>query len=88
MMSSSPPFVDPRTATLDFYQIARESILLAKLIGLFVAIALAPLTIAFFLGGNSGLGALFALAAQFILAVGSGIVLIYAISRGVAFATE
>lgn len=87
-MPSSPPFVDPSTATLDFYQIARESILLAKLVGLFVAIALAPMTVAFVLGGNSGFGALFALLAQFILAVGSGVVLIYAVSRGVTFAME
>ncbi|MCU4802635.1 hypothetical protein OB920_19940 [Halobacteria archaeon HArc-gm2] len=87
-MSSDVPFVDPGTATLDFDQIMVESILLAKLIGLFVAIALVPLTVVFFFGGRSGLGLLFTLLAQFILATGSGVVLVYVVARGISLAGD
>jgi len=87
-MVSTVPFVDPGTATLDFDQIVAESILLAKLVGFFVAIALVPLTVVFFVGGRSGVGLLFTLLAQFILAVGSGIVLIYVVARGITLAGD
>lgn len=87
-MTSDVPFVDPGTATLDFDQILFESIPLAKLIGLFVAIAFVPLTIVFFFGGGSGIGLLFMLLSQFILAIGSGIVLVYVVARGITLAAD
>lgn len=85
-MTSSPPFVDPNTAVLDTDQIMVEAILLAKLIGLFVGLALVPLAVAFTVRGVPG--AVFTLVAQFILAVGSGIVLIYAVSRGIQLSSD
>ncbi|MFC7114365.1 hypothetical protein ACFQH2_04460 [Natronoarchaeum sp. GCM10025703] len=45
-MAPSTPFVDPQTSELDTTQIITESILLAKLIGFFVAIALVPFLVA------------------------------------------
>jgi len=87
-MTSEVPFVDTETATLDFAQIMVESLPLAKLIGLFVAIALVPFTVVFFFGGRSGLGLLFALLGQFILAIGSGITLIYVVARGISLADD
>jgi hypothetical protein len=65
-----------------------EAIPLAKLIGVFVAIALVPFAMVFLLGGRSTAGMLFALAGQFVLAVGSGIVLMYVISRAIQLSGE
>ena len=81
-MPPSTPFVDRSTGTLKTEQIIVEAIPLVKLIGLFVGLALVPLVIVFVFAGNSALGALFMLVAQFILAVGTGIVLLYVIARG------
>lgn len=87
-MTSGAPFVDTGTATLDFDQIVAESILLAKLVGLFVAVALVPLTLVFFFGGRSGLGLLFTLLAHFVLAIGTGVVLVYVVARGITLAGD
>lgn len=87
-MAPSTPFVDPQTSELDTTQIITESILLAKLIGFFVAIALVPFLVAILLGGQGGIGLLFVLASQFVLAIGSGIVLMYVISRAIWFSKE
>lgn len=78
----SPPFVDPRTRELDTTQILSEAIPLAKLMAVFVAAALVPFGVIFLSLGNSAVGMLFALVAQFILAVGTGIVLMYVVARG------
>lgn len=51
-MPPSTPFVDRATGALDTDQILAEAIPIAKLIGLFVAIALVPLAIVFLLGGS------------------------------------
>lgn len=85
-MAPSTPFVNRGTGTIDATQILAEAIPLAKLIGLFVAIALIPFAMVFLLGGHSLPGVIFALAGQFILAVGSGIVLMYVISRAIQLA--
>lgn len=74
-MSPSPPFVDSGTGTIDTAQILAEVIPLAKLVGVFVALALVPSALVFFTLGNSALGAIFTVIAQFVLAIGSGIVL-------------
>ena len=85
-MPPSTPFVDQSTGALDTRQILLEAIPLAKLIGLFVAIALVPLTVVFLFGGNSVLGALLMVVAQFVLAVGSAVVLLYVIARAIRLA--
>lgn len=82
-MSPSTPFIDQETGTIDTNQILAEAIPLAKLIGLFVAIALVPFGLVFLALGNSIVGALLAAVAQFVLAVGTGIVLMYVIARGI-----
>lgn len=87
-MPPSPPFVDRETGTVDIDQILTEVVPLAKLIGLFVALALVPLVLVVLLAGNSLAGMILAVVAQFILTVGAGIVLLYVISRGIHLAEE
>lgn len=82
-MSPSRPFVDQETGTIDTTQILVEAIPLAKLVGLFVALALIPFGLVLLVLGNSVLETLFMVVAQFILAVGTGIVLLYIIARGI-----
>lgn len=81
-MPPSTPFVDRVDGTLDTTQIITEAIPLAKLIGFFVAIALVPFALAVLLGPRSGFAMLFTLVGQFVIAVGTGIVLMYCIVRG------
>ena len=87
-MPPSAPFVDRGTGTIDATQILVEAIPLAKLIGLFVAIALIPFTLVFLLDSNALAGVVFSLVGQFILAVGTGIVLMYTISRAIQLSAE
>lgn len=56
-------FVDPETSAIDTNQILAEAIPIAKLIGLFVAIALVPLVFVFLLGGPSTVEMLFVIVA-------------------------
>ncbi|MBV0901993.1 hypothetical protein [Haloarcula salina] len=76
------PFVDPATGDLNVAQILSESRPLAKLIGAFVAVALVPYALVYLALGSSPLGAVLALLGQFVLAVGTGIVLMYVVARG------
>lgn len=85
-MPPSAPFIDRETGTIDTTQVILEAIPLIKLIGGIVAIALVPYALAFVLGGV--LGTLFAVAGQFVLAVGTGIVLLYVIVRAMQLAGE
>ncbi|WP_193570607.1 hypothetical protein [Halorubellus sp. JP-L1] len=85
-MPSETPFVDRRDDTLDTDQILLEAVRLAKLVGLFVAIAVVPFVFALLLG-PSGIGFVFGVVGQFVLAVGTGIVLMYVIARAIAIAT-
>jgi len=87
-MPSSTPFVDPETGFLDKEQIRREAEPLAKLVGLFVALALAPLLVVFALGGGGALAFLFTVLAQFVLAIGTGITLMYVIARAIALSDD
>jgi len=64
-------------------QIWTEAIPLAGLVALFGGLALVPFLVTLLLGGN-GFAFLFTLLAQFVLAVGAGIVLMYVVARGVA----
>ena len=87
-MSPSNPFIDRETGQIDTDRVLVEAIPIAKLIGLFVAIALVPLLVVFVLVGNSAIGMLFILVAQFVLAVGAGVVLLYIITRAIRLANE
>ncbi|WP_458188628.1 hypothetical protein [Haladaptatus sp. NG-WS-4] len=87
-MPSDTLFVDRGTGTIDTTQILVEALPLAKLIGLVVAIALAPFALVFLLFEHSVLGAIFTVVGQFILAVGSGIVLMYVVSRAIQLSDE
>ena len=87
-MASFPPFVDQETGRIDRTQVLTEAIPLAELIGLVVAIALIPFAFVVLLGGHSGFSVILTLVTQFILAVGSGIVLIYCITRAIQITSE
>lgn len=76
------PFID-ETGALDTDEVWVEVVPLAKLVGLFVGIALVPLAIVFIGAGSSALGGLLTVLAQFVLAVGAGIVLMYVVARGI-----
>jgi len=77
-----PPFVDPATGALDVAQILSEARPLARLIGAFVTVALVPYALVYLALGSSPLGTVLALLGQFVLAVGTGIVLMYVVARG------
>jgi len=87
-MPSTRPFIDPKTGDLDTDQILSEAIPLGKLIGLFVLLSLVPFGLVFLALGNSALGALLVALAQFILAVGTGVVLMYVIVRAIQLSSQ
>lgn len=87
-MSPSSPFVDRTDGSLDTDQILVEAIPLAKLIALFAMIGFVPFAIAFTIGPTGGFALLFTVIAQFVFAVGAGIVLMYVIARGLALSGE
>ena len=84
-MSDGPPFTNSDDATLDTAQIRRKAYPLAGLVALFGALALIPFVLSLF-AGESSLVVIFTILAQFVLAVGAGIVLIYAVARGIQLA--
>jgi hypothetical protein len=61
---------------------------LIGLIVLFGLLSVIPFLFSLLVGGGGGLGFLFVLLAQFVLAVGTGIVLMYVIARGIQLAGE
>jgi hypothetical protein len=85
LMSNGPPFVDPETGALDTAQIRTEAYPLAGLVMLFGALALVPFVLSLF-AGESPLSILFNIVAQFVLAIGTGLVLIYVVARGTQLA--
>src|SRR6056297_2566625 len=87
-MAQSRVFVDERTGELDTDQIRAEAIPIAKLIALFVVIALVPFALGVFLAPMLGFPGmwLFVVVAQFVLAVGGAIVLLYTIVRAIKLA--
>lgn len=87
-MPSSTPFVDPGTGSLATGRILAETIPLAKLIGSVVAVALVPFAVALLVNPVGPLDEIFVIVGQFVLAVGSGIVLMYVISRAVQISEE
>jgi hypothetical protein len=85
---SSPPFINQASGELDLGQIREEVFPLAGLIVLFGGLALLPFLFALLVAGNSLLAGAFTVLSQFILAVGTGIVLLYVIARGSQLADE
>ncbi|WP_336021541.1 hypothetical protein [Halobellus salinisoli] len=85
-MPSRRPFIDAETGSVDRNQLLAEAVPLAKLILSVVAVAAVPFAIAFLLG-FSIFGRVFALIGQFVLAVGTGIVLLYIVVRGIDLAS-
>lgn len=82
-MRDTAPFIDPVSSELELRQIFRESVPLLELVVLFGGLALLPFLVALLVAGNSPLGLLLTLLSQLILAVGTGVVLIYVVARGV-----
>jgi len=84
-MSPSRPFFDPDTGEFDTVQLIEEALPLTRLIGAIVLVALIPILFRVIfqglLGLTIGLGFLYMLVSQFILAVGTGLILIYVIVR-------
>lgn len=87
-MPQTPLFIDPDTGSLDRSQIVTEAAPLAGLVALFLGLALVPYLIVFLFAGNSVVGAIFTVVAQAILAIGTGIVLMYVITRSLQLAGE
>lgn len=85
-MPSTRPFVDASTGSLDWGQLFAEAVPLARLIAVVVAVSLVPFALVFFLFGDSLLGMLATILAQFVLAVGTGLVLLYVVARGIRLA--
>lgn len=85
-MSNSPPFIDPHTRALDTDQILQEAFPLIGLVALFGGLALVPFLFVFLFAGSSALGVVLTIVAQFILAIGAGIVLMYVVARGIQLA--
>ncbi len=83
---SPPPFIDRESGELDLRQIRAEVFPLAGLIVLFGGLALLMFLITLLVAGNSLLVGLLTVVTQFILAVGTGIVLMYVIARGIQLA--
>lgn len=83
---SSPPFIHPDSGELDFAQIRAELFPLAGLIVLFGATALLGFLLVLLVGGNPLLTGLLTVVSQFVLAVGTGIVSMYVIARGIQLA--
>ena len=83
---SLPPFIDPDSGELDLEQIRAEVFPLAGLILLFGGLALLLFLLALLVARSSVLGGFLVIVTQFILAVGTGIVLMYVIARGIQLA--
>ncbi|RLM76399.1 hypothetical protein [Halorubrum sp. Atlit-26R] len=85
---SLPPFVDRESGELDLRRIQAEVFPLAGLILLFGTLALLVFLLTLLVAGNSILGGFLVVVTQFILAVGTGIVLMYVVARGIQLADE
>lgn len=85
-MSKTPPFIDPATGELDTDQIRAEAYPLTGLVGLFAGLAFVPFLFVILFAGNSTLGMVLTLLSQLIIAIGTGIILMYVIARGIQLA--
>lgn len=84
-MSTAKPFFTSPSGELDTDRILYEAIPLAKLVAAVGLVALVPMflqvLLADLLGFGFALGLLLTVATQFVLAVGTGIVLMYVVVR-------
>jgi len=91
-MSTARPFFASSSGELDTDRILYEAIPLAKLVAAVGLVALVPVflrvLLADLLGLGSALGLLLTVATQFVLAVGTGIVLMYVVVRAIQLAEE
>ena len=55
---------------------------------MFAGLGLVPFVFVFLFAGNSALGLLFTVVGQVILAIGTGIVLMYVVARGIQLSGE
>lgn len=85
-MAIRKPFIDPQTGALDVEEIRREAYPLVGLIALFGALGLVPFAFLIAGFGGSVLGPLLTLLTQFILALGTAIILMYVVARGIQLA--
>lgn len=83
---SSPPFIDPESGELDVRQIRAEAGPLAGFIVLFGGTALLLFLITLLVGGSALLTGFLTVVSQFVLAVGTGITLMYVVARGIQLA--
>lgn len=85
-MSKSPPFIDPASGELNFDQIRAEAYPLTGLVALFAGLAFVPFFLVILFAGSSTLGMVLTLFSQLVIAIGTGIVLMYVIARGIQLA--
>ena len=82
----NPPFVEPGTFSVGFDALRREAVPITALVALFGGLALLPFAVGFAVGG-SVFALLFFVVGQFVLAVGTAMLLLYVVTRGVQLAT-
>jgi hypothetical protein len=78
--------MDQESGGLDFGQIREEAFPLAGLIVFFGALSLLVFVVMVLFAGNSLIAGVLTVVSQFILAVGTGVVLIYVVARGIQLA--
>jgi hypothetical protein len=83
-MTTKPPFTDPETGSLDYDRVVTEAVPIAKLVALFAVVALVPFALSVFPGGTT----IAVLLSQFVLAVGTGVTLLYVIVRAMQISEE
>lgn len=86
-MPPSPLFINPETGAIDTTHALEEAIPIARLIITIVGVSLIPFALASMFNG-SVLGIFFAVTAQVTLAIGSGLVLMYVISRALQLTSD
>lgn len=85
-MASTAPFIDPESGGLDLEQIKTEAYPLVGLIALVAGVALIPFVFTTLLARLTPIAMLLTVLTQFVLAVGTGIVLLYVIARAIQLA--
>ena len=80
------PLFDPVTGSLDTQAVFVEAVPLAKLLGFFALLSAPAFALSFLTEGTFGLGLLFGVLGQFVLALGVALTVVYAVARGVQLA--
>lgn len=86
-MSHSKPFVEP-DGSIDRSQVLEEAQALASLVGLVVVAAIVSFLLTLIGAAIPGLGMVFMALGYVIVAIGSGIVLMYIIARGMQLSVQ